>query len=817
MKISLLLFLCVLFLSFGTIEAQNLGRISGKAVAPNEKTKKDVLIKLLLAKDGSLVKTQSADSNGSFAFENLTMDNYFIVIDNLSFIKFQSKLITINTQQSEITLPTIILEALRINQLNEVVIQKKKPLVVQKIDRTVVNVDALISTAGGNAMEVLEKSPGISVNSDGTITFKGKIGVNVFVDDKPTYLSGSDLEAYLKSLPASTLDKIELISNPPAKYDAAGGAGIINILTRKSKIKGFNGSLTARVAQGKRGQTREGLNLNYLNDKVRLYGNIGYATQDHITDLYIFRKFKKEDLTTKSLFDQYSQLNGISQTTNSKLGLDYYITPKSTFGIGLTGIYRSNNNTSKVRSTFSDADNVLDSTIIAKNSEKGKFKNAGINLNYRHDLDTLGQKITVDLDYLNYDKNTNQRFNNFTFLPDNTLNSHDELKGKLPVKISIYSLKADYSLPLKHSGLLETGYKSSYTKTDNTADYRDVINENEIPNYNTSNQFKYDEVINAVYLNFNTDYRRFTFQTGLRLENTISKGNQLGNILKPASEFKRIYTNLFPTLFVQYKLDAVGDNQVVANYGKRINRPNYQDLNPFISPLDKYTYYAGNPDLNPSFSDNYEVSYRYKDLFSTALSYENSKDVIDETIEINNGIYFSRPGNIGKSEIYSINVNADIPFNKWWSANVYSELTSLKSKSKLYTENLNSFGTYLHFTMINSFKLPKKWSAEISGAYQTKTTQYQFVIAETSSVNFALQKKILKDKGNLKLAVNDIFYGSTTYGQINNLKLTDAKWTNKPDSRFVALTFTYGFGKTFQNKAEHNATGADSEKNRVMQ
>jgi hypothetical protein len=816
MRIPLQLFTCVLFFSFGILKAQNFGQISGKIITPIEQTKKGIFIKLLLAKDGSLIKTQLTDSTGRFVFENLIFDKYFVVVDLLSFNKFESKLITINKQQSEIILETIVLENIGIKQLNEVVIQKKKPFVVQKIDRTIVNVDALISTAGGNAMEVLEKSPGISVNSDGTITFKGKTGVNVFVDDKPTYLSGSDLEVYLKSLPASTLDKIELISNPPAKYDAAGGAGIINILTRKSKIKGFNGSVTARVAQGKRGQTREGLNLNYLNDKVRLYGNIGYATQDHITDLYIFRKFKKEDLTTISLFDQYSQLDGVSQTTNSKFGLDYYAAPKTTFGIGLTGIYRSNNNTSNVRSTFSDAGNVLDSTIIAKNQERGNFKNAGINLNYRHDLDTIGQKITIDLDYLNYDKNTNQRFNNFIYQPDNALSGQDELKGVLPVKISIYSLKADYSLPLKHSGLLETGYKSSYTKTNNTADYRDVINENEIQNYNTSNQFKYDEVINAVYLNFNIDYRRFTFQTGLRVENTVSKGNQLGNILKLASEFKRNYTNLFPTLFVQYKLDSVGDNQLVVNYGKRINRPHYQDLNPFISPLDKYTYYAGNPYLNPSFSENYELSYRYKGLFSTTLTYGNNKDDIDETIEINNGIYYSRPGNIGKSEICSINLNADIPFNKWWSANVFTELTASNSKSKLYTEDLNSSGSYWHFTMINSFKLQKNWSAEISGAYQTKTTQYQFVTAPTSYVNFALQKKILKDKGSLKLAVNDIFYGSTTYGQINNLKLTDAKWTNNPDSRFVALTFTYGFGKTFQNKSEHNPTGADSEKNRVM-
>lgn len=816
MKITLQLFLSLLLFSFGIANAQNQGRISGKALTINEQTKKGILVKLVLTKDSSLVKTQLTDSIGNFVFENLIIDNYFIVIEHLGFNKFQSKIIAINKQQSEIIIPTIMLEPIEINLLNEVVIQKKKPLVVNKIDRTVVNVDALISTAGGNAMDVLEKSPGISVDSDGTITFKGKKGVTVFVDDKPTYLSGADLEAFLRSLPASTLDKIELITNPPAKYDAAGGAGIINILTRKSKIRGFNGSLTTGASLGKRGRTREGLNLNYLNDNVRIYGNLGYAFQERLTDLYIFRKFKEEDLTTKNLVDQYSLTDKISQTTNTKLGLDYYLSSKSTFGIGLTGIFTSSNNTRNVRSVFSDANLTLDSIIIAKNSEKVKFKNAGINLNYRYDVDTIGQKFTVDLDYLNYDKDVRQRFNDFIYQPDNILSSQDELKGHLPVKISIYTLKTDYSLPLKNSGLLESGYKSSYTRTDNTADYRDIINENEIPNYNTSNQFKYDEIINAVYLNYNTNYKRFTIQTGLRMENTISKGNQLGNILKPAFEFKRNYTNFFPTLFVQYKLDSIGNNQLVANYGKRINRPSFESLNPFINRLDKYTYYRGNPYLNPTFSNNYELSYRYKGLYSITLTYGNNKDDINETIEINDGIYYSQPGNIGKSEIYSINLNTDIPFNKWWSANVYTELTNLSSKSKLFTENLNTSGTYWHFNMINSFKLHKKWSAELSGMYQTKVTHNQFVIGSKSNLNIAIQKKILKDKGSIKLAVNDIFYGSTTYGVINNLKLTDAKWTSKPDSRFAALTFTYSFGKTFQNKSEHNSNGAESEKNRLV-
>ena len=806
--------LCCLLLCFGLAEAQ-MGKISGKAQTQQKQPLISAIVSLTLVKDNTLVKTEITQADGSFEFTNLNNETYQIAIENTGYQMYLSTSFTIDPSTQDITLPTITMESQPTNTLNEVVVKKKKPFVENKIDRTVVNVEAFITAAGGDAMDVLEKSPGISVDQNGTITFKGKSGVQVFIDDKPTYLSGADLEAYLKSLPASTLDKIELMTNPPAKYDAAGSAGVINIISKRSKAKGFNGSLTSRYSQGQRPQTRQGFNFNYLNNKVRLFGNIGYAYQNPVNDLFIFRRFKNPDLTTKSLFYQNSFFRTQVNTGNAKVGLDYYVTDKTTIGIGLTGILKSSRQKTDVRSTLTNAASVLDSTIIANNIENEKFKNAGINLNFRHDIDTLGQKITVDLDYLNYDTETNQRFNNFIYQPDNSLSSQDALYGILPTDIAIYSLKTDYSHPLPNQGTIEAGYKGSFSKTNNIADYRDIIAGNEVPNYDTSNHFKYDEIINAVYLNFNTSYKRFTFQTGLRLENTESKGNQLGNPLKQASTFKRNYTNLFPTVYVMYKLDSIGNNQMVVNYGKRINRPYFQDLNPFVSPLDKFTFYSGNPYLNPNFSDNYELSYRYKEYFSTTLSYAYSKDDINETIEIKDEIYYSRPGNIGKSEYYSLNVNGKIDFNKWWSANVYSEVTYSRYQSQLYTENLDTSGTYWFFMMNNSFKFKNDWSAELSGNYTTDVTSTQFVLLARSNVSLGIQKKILKGKGSLKLSVNDIFFSNLNNGIINNIKLTDANWRNRGDSRFVALTFSYSFGKSFETKSQHDATGADSEKNRV--
>lgn len=786
-------------------------RISG--IFQAQESVESVLVALQKADDFSVVKSQLLENDGRFEFSNLLPGNYIVSIEDPKFKPFQSESLTLAIDQ-QLNLNVIRLEKNETKMLSEVVVQKKKPFVENKIDRTVVNVDALITTAGGDAIDVLEKSPGISVDQNGTITFKGKSGVQVFIDDKPTYLSGAELEAYLKSLPASTLDKIELMTNPPAKYDAAGSAGVINIITKKSKTRGFNGNVTSRYSQGKRSQFRQGLNLNYVDDKVRVYGNLGYANQNPLNDLFIFRRFKNDDGTPKSLFYQDSFLRTTANTGNAKVGMDYYVNDKTTIGASVSGILKSSRQKSDVRSVLTDAANVVDSTIVANNRENQKFRNLGINLNFRRDLDTIGRRITADFDFLNYDTETNQRFNNYVYQPDNSLSSQDALRGDLPTDINIYSFKTDYTHPLQ-KGSFEAGYKVSFSKTDNIADYRDIISGAEIPNYDTSNHFKYDETIHAAYVNYNTSYKRFTFQTGLRLENTDSKGNQLGNVVKPASRFSRNYTNLFPTVYVQYRLDSIGNHQLVVNYGKRINRPYFQDLNPFVSPLDKFTFYSGNPYLNPSFADNYELSYRYKEFFSTTLSYGRTRDDINETIEITDEIYYSRPGNIGRSEFFSCNMNATIPFYKWWTATAYSEVTYSRFKSPLYTETLDSSGSFWFFQMNNIFKFKNDWSAELSGTYHTDIVSSQFVLLSRSNINLGVQKKILKGKGNIKFSVNDIFYSNLNNGIIRNIRLTDANWRNRPDSRFAALTFTYSFGKALPAKQQYDANGADAEKNRV--
>lgn len=801
----------LLFLLFyaGIVHAQTVGTISGTIISSSNQPLKGITVTLLATPQKEAV----TDGNGKFEFAELGFTEYSIQVNSPDFAAYQSGKFQLTAQQKELIIPTIVLQE-GINNLDEVVVQKEKSYIEHKIDRTVINVDALLSNAGADALEVLEKAPGIQVDENGTISINGKSGVMVFIDDKPTNLSGADLEMYLKSLPSSTLSQIEIITNPPAKYDAAGTAGIINIKTKKNRNVGFNGNFSSRLLQGRRSYSTNSLNLNYSKDKIRLYGNLSYAKQEIINHLYIFRRFKNEDESVKLLFDQNTRIYSRSNSGTIKLGMDYYLSDSSTLGVSVDGTFRSGLGTKAGESVLSNPAGVTDSIVRSNNYETRKFDYGAVNLNFRHDFDSLGTKITMDADYLHYTMDGDQRFVNATYQQDGMLKSTDELLGSLPSTINIYSFKTDYEQSLG-SGKMDAGYKISYSQTDNIADYDDVTTGGIVPNYDRSNHFQYDEVINAAYVNYNVGFGKFSLQTGLRLENTTSKGNQLGNVEKPPSTFRRNYTNLFPTVYFSYQLDSVVNSQITLSYGKRINRPYYQSLNPFLSPLDKFTYYSGNPYLNPSFGNAVELQYNYTSLFSAALGYEKTRDNITESIEIRDGIYYSRPGNIGRSENLSLNLSTDLPVTKWWNFNLNTGISYVSFKSQLYTETLNTEGAFWSVSGGNRFTFQKDWSAELGGRYISKQESAQFTAGARSAINLAVQKKILNKQGSIRFIFNDIFYSYLNKGVINNLRLTDASYKNLVDTRFVGLVFTYAFGKVIENKKKYEGGGAESEQNRI--
>jgi len=815
MKLKQVLFSIIFaLLLFNFADAQTGGgKISGSVLDEAKKPLDGATVILLIAKDSTVVGTQLAGKDGNFDFQNLKDNTYLVKATYIGYKNFRSDNVIV-AQQKAVNLPAFILSPAG-KTLNGVTVSAQKSYIQQKIDRTVVNVGALASNTGANALEVLEKTPGVQVDADGNITFKGKSGVMVMIDDKPTYLSAANLATYLRSLPSSALDQIELMENPPAKYDAAGNAGVINIKTKKNTIRGFNAVVSADYAQGFYGRHDESINMNYRINKVNLFANLSYNEQKTHRRLEIDRNyFDASGVTTSSLAD-ISYFRPTNKNTNIKAGMDYFLSPKTTWGIVFTGDISSSHDSSPVYSLLYGQNGGLDSSITTLNSSKNKFNSKGVNLNYTHKFDSTGRSFNFDLDYIRDVAGSNQMFVNNTFLPDNTLINSKTLRDDLPAVINIYSAKADYSHPLKGKAKLEAGIKSSYVNTDNAANYYNVVDNVSTVDDSKTNRFLYKENINAAYVNFNKNFGRFSLQTGLRVENTNGNGHQLGNAEKADSSFINHYTNLFPTAYFSYNLDTAGHKVLVLSYGRRIGRPNYGSLNPFTFFVDEFTYFSGNPFLRSQFTDNYRLAYSYRSLFTVAAAYNHTTDVQGETIHRSGSVFISTQGNIGQQKTLDLSVNTSFQPAKWWSVNLYAEVYKNTYQGAFYTGYLNQSQVTFSGNGNNQFTLSKTWSAEISGFYDSGGTYGQFVTLPKGMLNAAVQKKIFNNKGSIKLNMRDILHTFSPSGSITNIVGAHASFHNTLDTQVATLAFTYSFGKQTNTPQKRETGGADSEQGRA--
>jgi len=815
MKLKQVLFSIIFaLLLFNFADAQTGGgKISGSVLDEAKKPLDGATVILLIAKDSTVVGTQLAGKDGNFDFQNLKDNTYLVKATYIGYKNFLSGNVVVS-QQKAVNLPALILSPAG-KTLNGVTVSAQKSYIQQKIDRTVVNVGALASNAGANALEVLEKTPGVQVDADGNITFKGKSGVMVMIDDKPTYLSAANLATYLRSLPSTALDQIELMENPPAKYDAAGNAGVINIKTKKNTIRGFNAVVSADYAQGFYGRHDESINMNYRINKVNLFANLSYNEQKTHRRLEIDRNyFDASGITTSSLAD-ISYFRPTNKNANIKAGMDYFLSPKTTWGIVFTGDISSSHDSSPVYSLLYGQNGGLDSSITTLNSSKNKFNSKGVNLNYTHKFDSTGRSFNFDLDYIRDVAGSNQMFVNNTFLPDNTLINSKTLRDDLPAVINIYSAKADYSHPLKGKAKLEAGIKSSYVNTDNAANYYNVVDNVSTVDDSKTNRFLYKENINAAYVNFNKNFGRFSLQTGLRVENTNGNGHQLGNAEKADSSFINHYTNLFPTAYFSYNLDTAGHKVLVLSYGRRIGRPNYGSLNPFTFFVDEFTYFSGNPFLRSQFTDNYRLAYSYRSLFTVAAAYNHTTDVQGETIHRSGSVFISTQGNIGQQKTLDLSVNTSFQPAKWWSVNLYAEVYKNTYQGAFYTGYLNQSQVTFSGNGNNQFTLSKTWSAEISGFYDSGGTYGQFVTLPKGMLNAAVQKKIFNNKGSIKLNMRDILHTFSPSGSITNIVGAHASFHNTLDTQVATLAFTYSFGKQTNTPQKRETGGADSEQGRA--
>lgn len=817
------LFMLLAVVNFGILciqaQTQNRSKITG-IVKNGEKVIEAATVTLLSAKDSGVVKIEVTDKNGKFEIVSPENGSFLLLISSVGFEKKYTPSFTVFSGGT-IQTGTTVLKA-QSRDMKAVVVTAKKPLIEQKIDKLVVNVDAAPTNAGATAMEVLEKSPGITVNNDGAISLKGKAGVVVMMDGKPTYLSAEDLANLLRNTPASAIDQIEIMSNPSSKYDASGNSGIINIKTKKSLKMGLNGSIMIGATAGffpkgdvlyVQPKSQNSLNFNYRKNKINIFGSYNPNFNKRRNELTIMRNFYNEDGTLNASAALGTTFNGNADNHSAKLGADYYINNKNVLGVVFTGFGFFGDFAPSTVSNIYNPDGSLQSGLYSTTDNKIKFRNYTGNINYKHSFDSSGRAFTVDLDYVKYDNVSDMLLTtNVLDKWGSTMGEPILLRGHLPSNIDIYSFKTDYVHPFKNDLKIETGIKVNYVKNNNVVDYTRHDGEEWKKDYR-SNHFIYEENINAAYINVNKKLsEKWSAQAGLRAENTNTKGYQVTN----DSTFKRHYTNLFPTAFVSYAVNK--NNQLTLSYSRRVNRPNYQDLNPFIYFLDSLTYQQGNPYLLPQFSHNIELSHSFKGKFITTLNYSRTTDVISQILRQNTDekTTFQTTENVSQFRNIGLSVTAPFKWTSWFNSNLFVNVYNNHYEGIYNGDPIDASNTAYMINLSNSFTLAQGFSAELSGFYRSKGLNNLLVMNEMYQMTIGLQKTLMKGKSTVRLNFRDPF-GWQKFGGYMKYGDVDVTIKNRWDSRQVTASFTYRFGKNTIAPSRKRATGVSEELDRAGQ
>lgn len=795
--------------------AQSATNVSGTVRDEAGKPVVSATVSLLKAADSALVKLAVTNKEGGYGLVNIKDGSYRISVTSVGYNPVMSA--AFDVRSGAAVAPEVVLTP-STKDLGAVTVTARKPFIETRIDRTVVNVEASPSSAGATALEVLEKSPGISVNTDGAISLRGKSGVIVMVDGKPTYLSATDLANLLKNMPASQLDQIEIMTNPSSKYDAAGNAGVVNIKTKKGKAAGFNGNISVGATMSvyaQEGKTylipksQNSLNFNYKTGKVNVFGSYNPNFFKGRNVMIFDRRFTENGAFAGSS-DQITRFTFKGNNHTLKLGADYQPDKKNTIGVVVGGFVFDGHPTPTTTQTLKDAAGNVSSVLISTTQNNIRNKNFTANLNWKHAFDSAGKELTVDADYVRY-ANTSDMLLSTDFLNGRSEKTGELLlSGHVPSAIGIYSVKSDLTIPYK-GGRLETGVKSSFVTTDNQVDYKRQLNDRTWMADGRSNHFIYEERINAAYVNANRQFGKWSAQTGLRLENTDAEGRQVAN----DSNFRRAFTNLFPSVFVSYA--AGKTNTVTASYSRRITRPSYQNLNPFTFFLDSLTYQVGNPYLLPQFTNNVELSYAYKKRLIVTASYNATNDVIAPVLRQDNlqKTTYVTAENVARFRNLGLSVTAPIPVTKWWNANVFANVYNNRYTGVYNTQRVDIGYMTFNTNVSNSFQVKQGLSAELSGFYRHKGVDQLTVTAPLYQMSIAAQKTVLQGKGTVRLNVRDPFAwqrfkGENRYGDI------DMRFENRPDVRQVTATFTLRFGRAAQgNQPKRRQSSAQEEQNRA--
>ena len=769
----------ILFFSTMTVSAQQkLGKVTGKVV--DEKLSELPFSQVALKKgtDTSMVKSLLADEKGNFSFQ-VPNGSYLIEVKMMGYTKRLTAVFDIVPGEKR-ELGTIVLKTSEI-QLAAVSISAKLPFVERRADKLIVNLNGLGS--GAPIMEVMNQLPGVSVTPDDQISLNGK-SVQIYIDGKATTLSSEALAGMLKGISSSAIQKVELIAQPSAKYDAAGNGAIINIIRKRNYKAGLNGNVYAGGGKGTFGKANGGLNLNYKGKVHNLLLNLDYNYNKYFYDSYIVSTFL--DARGVALSQSTTAIKSTRTNANytPNLGMDFYLSKRTTLSASIKPGFQTfgRNSTANIDDVVAQSQFINLVDIGATNFSSG--------LRLQHQIDSLGRDLTIDLDYYRYGNYNDQ--DNLTI----NLNSSSALPSVVEQDrlFDVYAFKMDYTHPLAKGHQFEMGMKTSYVNAKNSNFYQDFTSQQ-------TNLFNYKESISALYLTYARTGAKFSYQLGIRGEYTNGQGEQgFGN-----ERFTRSYFQPFPSVHLDYKFTK--NHSLSLGMNKRIERPGYESLNPLVRIISSSNLQQGNPALKPLVAYNADLWYGYKNAFFFGLTYSHSVDDFTSiSVPLANGVISTLPGNADYGDYFTLQAMYGKQVLPWWYTSSNAILSKRSFKGEFNGVLLESDGiASLAATSYNSFSLSKNFSVMFLFNYRGKSVDRTITNRAFTYVTAGIRQQLLNKRASIQLNAMDIFksYRNEYNQDSGTLKQL---WRNQFETRMVKLNFSYSFGGTVKNTKKSNGT-----------
>ena len=771
-------FCLLLFVSFSMNAQQESVEITGKVLESSNN--QPIEYATILALDNVTKKPITgtiSSPKGTFSL-NVKSTNFYIEVSFMGYItkRFDNNKIV----GKKINLGTIILFEDQ-HALDEVVITAEKSQTEFKLDKRIFNVGTDLSSTGASALEVLNKVPSVNVNIEGEISLRGSAGVQILINGKPSVLATAGSNA-LGTITADMIEQIEVITNPSAKYEASGTAGIINIIMKKSERKGLNGSASLNV--GVPNSNSFGMSVNKRTEHFNIFSQLGFGRRTFPED----NKTINSDFTNNTTITSNGEREMNEAFYNMILGTDYHINPLNVLTLSGSYAYEIEDQNSNVNYRKTDLNTTITDSWLREELTEANNPKLRYELQYKKNFKrNKEQSLLISALGSSFKKDESSFFNNTTILG----NLSDELQqARTDYALEDYTFKLDYTHPFLDVFTLETGTQYAINKVTNDYAVSDFTNNDWINNPDLTNVFNFNQNVLGIYNTMAYEGEVWGIKLGLRLENTA-----INTFLKTSSvENNKSYTNLFPTVHSSYKFSEKISFQ--AGYSKRINRPGLRDLNPFSNIRNNFSIATGNPDLQPEYTDSFEITSIHKfEKASLNMSIYNryTNAIIERVNAFENGVNISKPENIGTNRTYGLEVNGKCNPLDWFSLNGDFNWNYFNRKGAFEMTSFDFEGNRWSGTLTSQFKLPARLELEVSGNYSSRFKTFQNEISDNVYADVGLRKKIFNGKTIVNLSVRDLF--ASRIDETTTNEPTYYLFNSRKRGRYVTFGVSYGFGK----------------------